>query len=91
MTILAIISIYGVELLQDNVEACIERLYKIVNDLYTKLYKDKCKDEFRKSGKFILNRNILHGDALTLKRSGCDYQTGARIIQESYRLNTKGF
>lgn len=69
MAILAISSIYGVELLQDNVEVCIERLYKIVSDLYTKLYREKCKDEFRKSVKFVLNRNILQGDALTLKKS----------------------
>lgn len=69
MAILAISSIYGVELLQDNVEACTERLYKIVDGLYTKIYKDKCKDEFRKSVRFILNRNILQGDALTLKKS----------------------
>jgi len=70
MTLLAVSSIYGVELLQDNVEVCIARLYKIVDDLYTKLYKTKSKDDFRKSLKFILNRNILQGDALTLKKSG---------------------
>lgn len=69
MSLLAISSIYGVELLQDNVWACVERLYKIVNDLYTKLYKEKSKNEFRKSAKFILNRNILQGDALTLKKT----------------------
>ena len=72
MAVLAISSIYGVELLQDNVDVCIERLYKIVDDLYTKLYKDKSKDEFRKSIKFILQRNILQGDALTLKKPNSD-------------------
>jgi hypothetical protein len=68
MAFLAISSIYGVELLQDNVEACIERLYDIFNDVYTELYKEKCKDEFRKSIRFVLKRNILQGDALTLKK-----------------------
>jgi hypothetical protein len=67
MTILAVSSIYGVELLQDNVNACTTRLFDIVDVLYSKLYKDKCKDDFRASVHFILNRNILHGDALTLK------------------------
>ena len=67
MALLTVSSIYGVELLRDNIEACIERLYKIVNDLYTNLYKDKCKDEFRTSIQFVLKRNILQGDALTLK------------------------
>ncbi len=74
MAILAASSIYGVELLEDNVVACIERLYNILNEVYTKLYKDKCKDEFRKSIRFVLKRNILQGDALTLKKAnGKDY------------------
>ena len=66
---LAVSSIYGVELLHDNVSACIERLYKIVDDIYSKLYKEKCNDDFRKSVRFVLNRNILQGNALDLKTS----------------------
>lgn len=74
MAILAASSIYGVELLEDNVVTCIERLYNILNEVYTNLYKDKCKDEFRKSILFVLKRNILQGDALTLKKAnGKDY------------------
>ncbi len=65
--ILAISSIYGVELLHDNVAICISRLYKIVEDIYSKLYKIKCKGDFRKSIEFILSRNILQGNALNLK------------------------
>jgi len=68
MAFLAVSSVYGVELLQDNVEACVERLYKIFNDVYTKIYKNKSKDEFRKSILFVQRRNILQGDALTLKK-----------------------
>lgn len=67
MALLAVSSIYGVELLQDNVEACVERLYIIVNDCYTNLYKDRSNVDFRKSVRFVLGRNILQGDALTLK------------------------
>ncbi len=67
MAFLAVSSVYGVELLQDNIEVCIERLYTIFNDVYAKLYKDKCKDEFKTSIHFVLRRNILRGDALTLK------------------------
>ena len=69
MALLAVSSIYGVELLEDNVEACIGRLFKIADDVYSKLYKDKCKEDFRKSIRFVLTRNILQGDALTLKKS----------------------
>jgi len=72
MTLLAISSIYGIELLQDNIDVCINRLFKIANKLYLKLYKNKCKETFRKSLKFILKRNILHGNALTLKKANSD-------------------
>jgi hypothetical protein len=68
-TILAVSSIYGVELLQDNVALCIERLYKIIDDIYSKLYKGKCNSDFRKSVRFVLSRNILQGNALDLKTS----------------------
>lgn len=69
MALLAVSSIYGVELLQDNVEACIQRLEKIVNKEYLKLFKEKCSAEFNKSTRFVLTRNILQGDALSLKKS----------------------
>jgi hypothetical protein len=68
-TILAVSSIYGVELLQDNVALCIERIYKIIDDIYSNLYKGKCNADFRKSVRFVLSRNILQGNALDLKTS----------------------
>ena len=74
MAFLAVSSIYGVELLEDNVKTCTKRLYDIFNKIYTNKYKSKCKDEFRGNIKFVLERNILQGDALTLKTNkGRDY------------------
>ncbi len=65
--VIAISSIYGVDLLQDNIEEARERLFNIFNAQYTSLYNNNCKEECRKSIKFILKRNILRGDALTLQ------------------------
>lgn len=65
--VIAVSSIYGVDILQDNVEECRERLYRIFSDKYAELYKNQCKDECLRSVRFILNRNILWGDALNLK------------------------
>ncbi|KAA6332293.1 hypothetical protein EZS27_019186 [termite gut metagenome] len=65
--VIAVSSIYGVDILQDNVEECRERLFVIFNNKYTSLYKSQNKDECRRSVKYILNRNILWGDALNLK------------------------
>jgi hypothetical protein len=63
-SIIAISSIYGVDILQDNAIECRERLFKIFDEVYTKLYQTNCKEEFRKSIKFLLKRNVLWGDAL---------------------------
>ena len=63
--ILAITSIYGVELQADNVQECRERLYDIWNEAYSKDCKE-ASDEVREVAKFIFRRNILQGNALTL-------------------------
>ncbi|MBS1647332.1 MAG: SAM-dependent DNA methyltransferase [Bacteroidetes bacterium] len=62
--IMAVSSIYGVDILEDNAQECRERLYQIINNRYTALFKNKCKAAFFSSAKFLLNRNILWGDAL---------------------------
>lgn len=62
--VIAISSIYGVEILEDNAHECRNRLSNIFNDNYTSLFKDKCKEECRRSVNFLLKRNILLGDAL---------------------------
>lgn len=62
--IMAISSIYGVEILEDNATECRERLFKIFLDKYSILFDGNIKQECLKSVKFILKRNILWGDAL---------------------------
>lgn len=62
--VIAISSIYGVDILEDNAQECRERLFKIFDEQYTKLYKSECKADCRSSVKFLLSRNILWGDAL---------------------------
>jgi hypothetical protein len=61
---IAISSIYGVDILEDNAEECRERLFKIFEETYKSLFKEKIKDECLRSITFLLNRNILWGDAL---------------------------
>lgn len=68
--VVAIGSIYGVDILEDNVRVCRERLFNIFDNLYTSLYKQQCKEACRDSVRFILSRNILFGDALSLKTVG---------------------
>ena len=62
--VIAVSSIYGVDILEDNAKECRERLYNIFDDFYTSLFKDKCKEECKRSIRFLFDRNILWGDAL---------------------------
>ncbi len=60
-------SIYGVELLGDNVASCRARLLGIVEAGYTRAAKGNQNPNFILAVKYALNRNILNGNALSLK------------------------
>ena len=65
--IIAISSIYGIDLLDDNIEECRHRLFEIFNKQYISFYKSNYKIECINSVKYILEKNIIKGDALSLK------------------------
>ena len=64
--VLAATGIYGVELLADNVRECRERLFALWNKEYTAVCKKSANDETREAVNYILSKNILCGNALTL-------------------------
>ena len=66
LSIRAIASLYGVDILQDNVEACRERLFKQWDKAYKSACKKNCNDETRESVRYILSKNIVCGNALTM-------------------------
>ncbi|HRX16690.1 MAG TPA: SAM-dependent DNA methyltransferase [Spirochaetota bacterium] len=66
--LLTISSLYGIDILEDNVKACRERLYSFFSQEYGKLFKDKCEKKYYETVSFMLERNIIWGDALTLLR-----------------------
>lgn len=68
--VLAISSIYGIDVLEDNVIYCRERLFNYFDEQYTTLYGEDCSVACRNSVRFILERNILWGNALTMKTGG---------------------
>ncbi len=63
--VIAVSSIYGVDILKDNVEECRERLLNLF-DVFCKKIK-LSNNELKETISFILSKNILWGDALTLK------------------------
>jgi hypothetical protein len=65
--VLAVSSIYGIDILEDNVTECRKRLFDIVDQKYTILFQMFARDDFRNTVKYLFERNIIWGDALTLK------------------------
>ena len=65
--ILATSSIYGIDILKDNVHQCRNRMFDIFDNYYSGRFKEEVKEGCRRAAKFILEHNIVWGDALTLK------------------------
>lgn len=80
-SVVAVTSIYGVDIMRDNVDECRARLFEIWNNEYTANCKKEANDECREAVRFILERNILCGDALTLKAA-----SGEPIIFSEWAL-----
>lgn len=68
-SIQALMSIYGVEILDDNAKACRDRLFAIWNEAYSQVCGPDANDAARDVARFILAANILLGDALTMTRA----------------------
>lgn len=62
-------SIYGIELLPDNAEACRERLLAFFDGEYRDLYGDSAKTECVEAVRFLLSKNIICGNALTYRKA----------------------
>jgi hypothetical protein len=65
--ILAVCSIYGIDLLADNIAACRRRLLKVVNDIHAARFLDGLSEAADRAVAYILSRNVVQGDALTLR------------------------
>ena len=65
-SVLAVTSIYGVDIMMDNVIACRARMFDIWNAEYTANCKADANDETREAVKHILSLNIVLGNALSM-------------------------
>lgn len=91
----AIMSIYGVELLPDNAQVCRERLFKIWDEAYTRNFGPEANDGCRNVVKFILSKNILCGDALSMRQSDgspiifaeWSFLDGVQVKRRDFRLD----
>lgn len=65
--VLSVCSLYGIDLLHDNIEACRERLLNIVISAHESAYQEPLPEAACVALAYILSRNILQGDALSLQ------------------------
>jgi len=65
--VIAISSIYGIDILEENVKQCRGRLYDIFVLSYDRLFRGKINEKCLTTVKYILGKNIIFGNALTLK------------------------
>lgn len=68
--VLAVSSLYGIDILPDNAEECRARLFTVFDAAYKRLFKEKVKEACRETVRYILKKNIIHGDALSLQTVG---------------------
>ncbi|MFC2099838.1 DNA methyltransferase [Candidatus Bipolaricaulota bacterium] len=64
--LLALMCIYGIELLADNITECRANVLEILADYLTL----EESDEFYHAASYVLSQNLVHGDALTMRTDG---------------------
>ena len=65
-SVLAVTSLYGVDIMPDNAAECRQRLFDIWNKEYSANVKVQVSEQCREAVRFIFHKNILCGDALTM-------------------------
>ena len=68
-SIVALSSLYGVDIMPDNAQECRDRLFKIWKEAHVENVGNEGIPEIEDAARYILNTNILCGDALTMCQS----------------------
>ena len=80
----AVASIYGVDILADNVQVCRKKLFAIWDGEYTARMKSEASDACRAAVRSILRKNILCGDALAELLRGREEQMGLDVFRMKF-------
>lgn len=94
-SVVVVSSLYGVDILEDNAKECRNRLFDIWYQLYKKTLKTEPDEKCCEAIKYILSRNILCGDALTMKQNNGEpiifpewsMVMGSQIKRKDYRFD----
>ena len=63
--LIAVSSIYGIDIQMDNVIECRDRLYEILAVEYVTTFKEQFREKYLLAIRHILSKNIIWGDSLT--------------------------
>lgn len=91
-SVIAVTSVYGVDILMDNVLACRDRLYQIWNEAYVAVCGREVNEDCRAAVRFILSRNIVCGNALSMKtvdETGADTKEPIVFSEWAFIMGTK--
>ena len=94
-SVIAVMNIYGVELLPDNVAACQKRLYDDFMERYQRVFHQECSAPYERCIQFLYAKNILCGDALTMETSSgkpivfseWGFVGGGKVKRRDFRLD----
>ena len=78
-------SIYGIDKLKDNVIEARIRILKRFRDAYANLFDSEVKKHTISWAEYIVSKNIIFGDALTLE----NYESGNKIIFSEWFFSNK--
>ena len=65
--ILSVCSLYGIDLLPDNITACRDRLLKVVDSAHAARFNAPLSEPAARAATYILSQNIVQGDALHMR------------------------
>lgn len=87
--VVAVSSIYGIDIQEDNVQDCRDRLFVLFLEFYERRFLQRVRHECRETVRYLLMRNIIWGDALDLKTVGPN--PGPIIFSEWSPVNSSLF
>jgi hypothetical protein len=90
--LLGLACIYGIDKLEDNVIEARRRLFQLFLDRYSRLFRTAIDTRYLDSLRYIRERNIIHGDALTLRsipRELCRERQNGRPTLDSLKNQGK--
>lgn len=82
--LVAVSTIYAIDIQDDNCEESRQRMFEIVEHVYNKAYPESQNSYFLDAVKHLLDKNIIHGDGLTGLREETD---GDPIVFSEWSIN----